>query len=45
MLGQMNFADLSQKERHAVTIIAKTDGLIALFPYGEEKVEFKKSPV
>ena len=45
MVGQMNFADLSIKDRHEVTLIAKEDGLIAVVPYGEEKVEFRRNPI
>ena len=45
MIGHMNFAELSYKEKHAVTVIAKTDGLIAVIPYGEEKMEFRRNPV
>ena len=41
----MNFAELSCKEKHAVTVIAKTDGLMAVIPYGEEKMEFRRNPV
>ena len=45
MLGHMNFSDLSQQEKHGVTVVAKTDGLIAVIPTGEEKREFKQNPV
>ena len=45
MIGQMNFADLSVKEKHEVTVIAKEDGLIAVVPYGEEKMEFRRNPI
>ena len=44
MIGQMNFSDMSNKEKHAVTVKAKTDGLIAVVPYGEIKMEIRKSP-
>ena len=43
MLGLMNFTELSQEEKHSVTVIAKTDGLVALIPFGEEKVEFRRN--
>ena len=43
MIGHMNFADLSIKEKYEVTITAKTDGLIALIPFGEEKIEMRRS--
>ena len=45
MIGHMNFADLSTKEKYEVTITAKTDGLIALIPYGEEKIEMRRSAI
>ena len=45
MIGQMNFADMCNREKHIVTVIAKTDGLIAVVPYGEIKMEIRKSPV
>ena len=44
MIGQMNFADMANKEKHAVTVIAKTDGIIAVLPYGEVKMEVRRSP-
>ena len=44
MVGTMNFADMSTKEKHSVTVIAKTEGLIALVPYGEVKMEIRKNP-
>ena len=43
MIGHMNFADLSTKEKYEVTVTAKTDGLIALIPFGEEKIEMRRS--
>ena len=43
MIGHMNFADLSVKEKYEVTILAKTNGLIALLPFGEEKIEMRRS--
>ena len=44
MIGQMNYADFSTREKHQVTVIAKTDGLIAVMPYGEVKMEIRRSP-
>ena len=45
MIGQMNFADMCNKEKYAVTVLAKTDGLIAVVPYGEVKMEIRRSPI
>ena len=44
MIGQMNFAEMCNKDKHLTTVIAKTDGLIAVIPYGEVKMEIRKSP-
>ena len=45
MIGHMNFADLSTKEKYEVTVTAKTDGLIALIPFGEEKIEMRRNAI
>jgi CRP-like cAMP-binding protein len=37
MIGHMFAADLNQRETHLTTIIATTDGNIAVLPFGEIK--------
>ena len=44
MIGQMNAADFSLREKHLATITAATDGLIAILAFGELKMEVRKSP-
>ena len=44
MIGQMNAADFSTREKHLATITAATDGLIAVISFGELKVEVRKNP-
>ena len=44
MIGQMNAAEFSTREKHLATIVAATDGLIAVIPFGELKMEVRKSP-
>ena len=44
MIGQMNAADFSTHEKHLATITASTDGLMAVLPFGELKMESRKSP-
>ena len=44
MIGQMNAADFSTREKHLATIAAATDGIIAVLPFGELKMEVRKNP-
>lgn len=44
MIGQMNAADFSNREKHLATIKALTDGIIAIIPFGELKFEVRKNP-
>ena len=44
MIGQMNLADFSTRQKHLATIKAGTDGIIAVLPFGELKTEVRKSP-
>ena len=44
MIGQMNAADFSTRQKHLATIKAGTDGMIAVLPFGELKSEVRKSP-
>ena len=44
MIGQMNAADFSTREKNLATITAGTDGLIAVLAFGELKMEVRKSP-
>ena len=45
MIGQMNTADFTTRERHLATIVAENDGVIATLPFGELKTEVRKSPL
>jgi len=45
MIGQMNAADFTTRERHLATIVAAVDGIIAVLPFGELKMEVRKSPL
>ena len=45
MIGQMNAADFSTREKHLATITAGTDGLLAVIPFGELKMEVRKNPM
>jgi hypothetical protein len=40
----MNAAEFSTREKHLATITAGTDGLLAVIPFGELKMEVRKSP-
>lgn len=44
MIGHMNAADFTEREKHLVTITAATDGLLAVIPFGELKMEVRKNP-
>ena len=44
MIGQMNAAEFTTREKHLATITAATDGMIAIMPFGELKMEVRKSP-
>ena len=44
MIGQMNAADFTFREKHLATITAGTDGVIAVLAFGELKYEVRKSP-
>ena len=45
MIGQMNTADLTTREKHLCTIVAAVDGIIAILPFGELKMEVRKNPL
>ena len=45
MLGHMAVSELSTALRNRYDVIAETDGLIALIPFGEIKGESRKSPL
>ena len=40
----MNLSELSATTKHKFDVIAQTDGLIAILPYGEIKGESRKNP-
>ena len=44
MIGQMSISDFNSREKHTATIIAATDGIIAIIAFGELKMEVRKSP-
>ena len=44
MIGQMNAADFTTREKHLATITAATDGVIAIIAFGELKMEVRKNP-
>ena len=45
MVGFMFVSELNLKEnKHRYDIIAETDGVIAVFPFGEFKSESRKNP-
>ena len=44
MIGHMNAADFSAREKHLVTVKAATDGVIAVLAFGELKQEVRKNP-
>jgi len=44
MIGQMNAADFTAREKHLATITAATDGIIAVIAFGELKMEVRKAP-
>ena len=44
MIGQMNAAEFTEREKHLATIKASTDGILAVIPFGELKTEVRKSP-
>ena len=45
MIGQMIAADFTTRERHTATIVAAVDGVIAVLPFGEMKMEVRKNPL
>ena len=44
MIGQMNAADFTTREKHLATITAGTDGILAIIAFGELKMEVRKNP-
>jgi hypothetical protein len=44
MIGHMMAAELSTKQTHLTTVIASMDGLIAVLPFGEIKMELRRAP-
>ena len=44
MIGQMDAAEFTSRDKHLVTITAGTDGILAVLPKGELKMEIRKSP-
>jgi len=45
MIGFMAAADCTQRDQHPVTIVAKSDGIMAVLPFAEIKVESRKQPM
>lgn len=45
MIGFMTVSELSSANKHKYDIIAETDGMIALLPFGEIKSESRKNPI
>lgn len=45
MLGFMAVSELSPSTKHKYDVIAESDGLIAVLPYGEIKSESRKNPI
>lgn len=44
MIGQMNAADFTERDKYLATITAGSDGVIAIIAFGELKTEVRKSP-
>ena len=44
MIGQMQAAEFTERETHLATIVGATDGVIAVLPFGELKIEFRRQP-
>lgn len=44
MVGHMFFSGFSTKDTHLCTIIASMDGLLAVLPFIDMKLEIRKSP-
>lgn len=44
MVGHMFFSGFSTKDTHLTTIIGTMDGLIAVLPFNDMKLEIRKSP-
>jgi hypothetical protein len=45
MFGYMNISELSNTSRFKFDVIAESDGLIAVLPYGEIKSESRRNPL
>jgi CRP-like cAMP-binding protein len=44
MLGHMYAADLCERDTHLATVIASSDGMIAVLPFNDIKVELRRCP-
>ncbi len=44
MIGFMTVSELCSNTKHKYDVIAESDGLIAVFPFGEIKSESRKYP-
>jgi len=44
MIGYNYFSEATTKEKHSVEIIAETDGIVAIYPFGDLKIEARKFP-
>lgn len=44
MIGHMFAADMTTRDTHLATITASMDGMIAVLPFGDIKLEVRKSP-
>jgi CRP-like cAMP-binding protein len=45
MFGYMEISELSPGTRHKFDVIAESDGMIAVLPFGEIKTESRKNPI
>jgi len=45
MFGYMNISELSTVTRYKFDVIAESDGLVAVLPYGEIKSESRRNPM
>lgn len=44
MIGQNLAAEFTTREQHMCTVVAQSDGMIAVLPFGEIKGEIRRSP-
>ena len=44
MIGAVNAAEFTSREKHLATVTAATDGILAVLPFGELKMEVRKNP-